>query len=328
MRWLTNMSEAIKSGIKTWLRIQPAQIHSISIQESLDFEGNAIKNQIWYQGDSEELSQLYKQIWGDSTRFWKAVPTIGMDIRKIHVGLPAIMVDLLSNIVIADLNEITVTQRQEDWKAIEKENDFKKLILSPSTLGIDTKKLDNAEAQREKEKVTLYTRNKIIEVLQEVIPILVTNTIKAYDTLHKNPIQELEVEVSFGEYANPSFESQVETVGKARMQGVMSVEASVDELHGSSKDETWKNIEIARLKNEQGIAEVEEPGINLDALNIRKGYRSKMQVIINNHSYLMSREKYKNLLVVAKEQVPLGIYAIEKKEYAELKTRTARVLLK
>lgn len=31
-------------------------------------------------------------------------------------------------------------------------------LISPSTLGIDVKKLDNAESQREKEKATLYTR--------------------------------------------------------------------------------------------------------------------------------------------------------------------------
>ena len=42
-------------------------------------------------------------------------------------------------------------------------------IISPSTLGIDVKKLDNAEAQREKEKATLYTRNAIVEALQEDI---------------------------------------------------------------------------------------------------------------------------------------------------------------
>ena len=34
-------------------------------------------------------------------------------------------------------------------------------IMSPSTLGIDLKKTDNAESQREKEKVTLHVRNKI-----------------------------------------------------------------------------------------------------------------------------------------------------------------------
>ena len=43
-------------------------------------------------------------------------------------------------------------------------------IISPSTLGIDVKKLDNAEAQREKEKATLYTRNAIVEAMQEQLP--------------------------------------------------------------------------------------------------------------------------------------------------------------
>ncbi|MFR5839918.1 MAG: hypothetical protein ACLUFC_04885 [Anaerobutyricum hallii] len=33
----------------------------------------------------------------------------------------------------------------------------------------------------------------------------------------------------------------------------------------------------------------------------------------------MNREKYKGLLKVAKEQVPFGIYALEKKDYAELR---------
>lgn len=44
----------------------------------------------------------------------------------------------------------------------------------------------------------------------------------------------------------------------------MSIEASVEELYGDSKDETWKQAEIARLKAEQGIQDLEEPGINLD----------------------------------------------------------------
>ena len=139
-------------------------------------------------------------------------------------------------------------------------------IISPSTLGIDTKKLDNAEAQREKEKTTLYTRDAIIEALQETLPELVSATINAYNILLKKPIEEVKVDIPFGEYANPSFESQVETLAKARSGApVMSVEAQVEELYGDSKDKTWKQEEIARLKAEQGIAEVEEPGINQSA---------------------------------------------------------------
>ncbi len=484
MRWLSNMSDAIRSGIKTWLRIQPATVSSIQIQETLDYEGNAIKNRIWYRGDSEELSQLYKQIPGDRTRFWAAVPTVGMEIRKIHVGLPSVIVDTLADIVVADMNDITLDLRQDEWETIAEENNFNELIsdaitttlyigdgafkisfdsaissypiiefypgdkidiiydrgrvkavvfktvynhksqeyvlfeiygkgyinyvltknerecdiksipetanlvnvtwqdkfmmalplkffksskwqgrgrsifdskcdafdsldeswsqwldalranrtkeyipenmlprnpytgeilrpnafdnryiktdasmgetskneislqqgeiphesylstyitaldlclqglISPSTLGIDVKKLDNAEAQREKEKATLYTRNKIVDVLQNTLPKLINITMMAYDTYKKVPIKELEVEVPFGEYANPSFESQVETVGKGKQYGIMSIEASVEELYGDSKDDDWKAEEVARLKAEQGITDLEEPSVN------------------------------------------------------------------
>ena len=38
-----------------------------------------------------------------------------------------------------------------------------------------------------------------------------------------------------------------------------------------------------------------------------------------NHPYKMSQEEYQGLLKVASEQVPFGIYAVEKKDYAELR---------
>ena len=69
--------------------------------------------------------------------------------------------------------------------------------------------------------------------------------------------------MTFGEYANPSFESQVETVSKAKQGGIMSIDAAVDELYGDTKDDKWKQEEIARIKMEQGISQVEEPGINM-----------------------------------------------------------------
>ena len=135
-------------------------------------------------------------------------------------------------------------------------------VISPSTLGIDVKKLDNAEAQREKEKATLYTRNAIVEALQETLPDVISACINADNLLHKRPVEEVEVDIPFGEYANPSFESQVETVAKGKQGGIMSIEAAVEELYGDSKDQTWKDEEVARLKAEQGIVEMEEPGVN------------------------------------------------------------------
>lgn len=151
-------------------------------------------------------------------------------------------------------------------------------VISPSTLGIDVKKLDNAEAQREKEKATLYTRNDVIEALQETLPDVVAACINAYHILHGQAVEEVKVDIPFGEYANPSFESQVETVAKGKQGGIMSIEASVEELYGDSKDDKWKKEEVARLKAEQGIAEMEEPSLNLEGVEIDAGESSKPDV--------------------------------------------------
>lgn len=139
-------------------------------------------------------------------------------------------------------------------------------LISPSTLGIDVKKLDNADSQREKEKTTLYTRGQLMTIYQNVLPKLVNAVISTYDIFNEKPVTEFNVDVDFGEYANPSFEAVVETMGKARGNGnaVMSIEAQVEELWGDSKNEEWKAEEVNRLKEEMGIAQVNEPAVNED----------------------------------------------------------------
>ncbi|WP_303193457.1 hypothetical protein [Hungatella hathewayi] len=44
-----------------------------------------------------------------------------------------------------------------------------------------------------------------------------------------------------------------------------------------------------------------------------------MKVKVMNHLYQMNQKEYQGLLRTASEQVPLGIYAIEKQDYAELR---------
>lgn len=484
MRLIDTMAEKIRNGIKSFLQIQPAQANTIYINERLDYEANAIKNRIWYRGDSCELSDLYKSLDVDPTMFWKASPSPGRGIRKIHTGLPATIVDVLVSVVMADMNDITVMEKQSEWDNISSDNRFAELaaealkdtlivgdgafkftintdisqypliefisgenlefeyrhgrvnqiifktpykwnhknymleeiygknfiksylyengkkvplstipqtenfsedvtyegnfimavpfkifssnrwkgrgksvfdskcdnfdaldetwsqwlealrrgrskeyvpqaliprnpttgellkpndfdnqyiqcdgsmgetetnkieviqptiphesylstyttaldlclqgLISPSTLGIDTKKMDNAEAQREKEKTTLYTRNKIVEAIQNILPEVVNVAIKTYEVLTGQAVTEQKVEIPFGEYANPSFESQVETVSKGKQGGIMSIEAAVEELYGDSKDTEWKTDEIKRLKQEQGIMETEVPEV-------------------------------------------------------------------
>lgn len=506
MRWWNNIMENVKDGIRSWLNVQPANPSKINILESLDYEGNAIKNRIWYRGDGNELEQMYRQLAIATARhmFWASRCSPGLEINKIHTGLPALIVDTLSSVTLASLNDFDFKNQQdkEIWEMIEKENKMRKRlekavketlyigdgafkvtfdhfvseypiieyypgdricpkivrgrvteiefktvyehkkrqyvlheyygygyirykltcddkevpldgipetknlvnvafsnykegkdgeimqkgeymlavplmffesgkwdgrgqsifdrkidsfdsldeawsqwmdalragrskeyipdcflprnpetgeimaanpfdnryiktesdmhegaknvidleqpsiphesylstyvtaldlclqgIISPSTIGIDVKKLDNAEAQREKEKATLYTRNAIVDALQEDLKELVSVSIMAYKEMMmpNGENKPVDVDVSFGEYANPSFESQVETIGKGKTQGIMSIEACVDELYGDSKDDDWKAEEVKRLKAEQGIVDMDEPGIHLEA---------------------------------------------------------------
>ena len=68
---------------------------------------------------------------------------------------------------------------------------------------------------RHREKTTLYTRNAIIEALRDVLPKVVSVAINADNLLHKRALEEVKVDIPFGEYANPLFEGQVETLSKA-----------------------------------------------------------------------------------------------------------------
>ena len=481
--------ETIKNKIRSFLKIEPPSVNQITIQQRLDFCTNAVKNRIWYRGSSQEISELYSQLDVPSTMFWKASSTAGMEIRKIHTGLPALIVNVLANIIVHDFDGVEISRdtEREIWDKIYENNSGDELlkqcikntlvvgdgafkinfdkdvdehypiieyrsgeyvdfvrkrgritevifvteyisdrrkytlkehygygyvryhlfsengseipanaipqtawisgdvtfdnnimlavpciygsspmfegrgenifdsktdsfdaldeawsqwldalragrtkqyipecliprdknngqplrpnafdnrfiaigddmsergmnkvqteqvsiphdsylatyitaldlclqgIISPSTLGIDVKKMDNAEAQREKEKTTLYTRGNLVKFADGVISRLVVSVLACYHMWHKESFYpDMECTVKFGEYANPSFEAVVETVAKAKTAGIMSVEACIEEMYGDSKEQSWKDEEAARLKAEQGIAAVDNDSI-------------------------------------------------------------------
>lgn len=482
MGWFKSM--LTKAAIK-YLNVQPALTNLITIQEAYTYETNVIRNKLWYRGEPYELDQFFKNISSDpvnKARFWSAVPSEDLSIRKIHSGLPAMIADKLSDIVVADLDSIEVTGEADNtlWEEIRKDNKFDDMlgdiiattlvsgdgafklsidteiskypiieffdgdkveyitqrgrlkeikfytfytknnrqyklsetygkgyinynlydsngnevslntlnetreladvtykdyfimavplmffkspkfegrgksifdnksdafdaldevisqwidairdgrvqkyipedlvpkdingnlmkpnpfdnrflkvgsslaedakneidmkqaninyeayvesysnaidmclqgIISPSTLGIDLKKTDNAEAQREKEKTTLYTRGKMVDILTEVIPELVNTILKTNDVLNKKNTGEYEVSIVFGEYASPSFDTVVEIVGKAKTYGVMSIEQCIEEMYGDTWTDEEKKEEIQRIKEQNGYLVAEE----------------------------------------------------------------------
>lgn len=481
------VNDKLKNAVRNWLNIQPFPGTSITIQETNTFEGSCFRNLLWYRGDASELHQYYTQtddMMGNA-KFWAAESTNGIDFRKIHTGLPAMIIDMLADIIVDSFNKISISdndQAQKNWEDIAEDNDFKEIVkqtiidvftehdgafkisydtelseypiiefypgskveferkrgrivavifknyydkkngtylleerydkkgityklykdskecllseieetkdleeihdnnfmmafpvmfnkskkfkgrgqsiiekkidafdsfdevwsqwidairdnktheyipedllptdsngnvlkpntfdrrfvkigssnsesesdkitrsnsdfnyegmlqsyitaldlclqglISPSTLGIDVKKLDNADAQREKEKATQYTRGKVLDVFEKVIPKLVCACLMAYDKAQGKTAGKYKATVDFKEYANPSFEATVETVSKARPnQNIMSIEKSVDTMYGDSLSKDEKEEEVKRLKAEQGIIEKEEPSL-------------------------------------------------------------------
>lgn len=479
------VGDKIRMALRNFLKIEPAQRQAIRVEEELDFHSTAFLNRLWYRGSASELNQAYRQLDQSTCRFWGSVPTHGLEVRKIHTGIPKLIVNTLTNIVTRDLNDFDFGNAgQEDfWKAVETENrlpdvyanaiqdvlvvgdgaakisfdpeiseypiiewypgervefrrergrlreivfideynhkgkryflkdirgygyvkyelyhdetlvalseipeteglqpvefegDFMMAVpfkisdserwkgrgasifdgkvdtfdaldeawsqwvhalrrsrpttyipetliprnmengrlmrpnafdnqfietgadmseraqnqihteqpdfpadsynatyitaldmalqglISPSTLGIDVKKLDNAEAQREKEKATLYTRNNIIQAFSEFLENLVRVVFKSYYTAIKSPMEEISVDVVFGEYANPSFEAVIETLSNPNSP--MSIEAKVEELWGDTKDDDWKAEEVRRIKEQSGVVTMEEPVVGV-----------------------------------------------------------------
>lgn len=483
------LMEKIRESVRSWLQITEPTVTHVNITPTLDFHGNAMKNRIWYRGQGEELSQLYSQVPCDHTRFWAASSTPGMEIRKIHTGVPALVVDVLAAVSTQKFHvDIDDKRLRELWDEIDKDNGIRGILekavketlvigdgafkisldqsisdypivefyggdsvdfvtergrvrevvfktpiedkkgtfvlhehygrgyveyellkdgqpvpadalestkdlanvqfggsspyimavpvkfyeserwagrgksiydkkidsydaldeawsqwmdalragrtreyipenilprdpntgavmapnpfdhrfiqtsadmretaqntivlqspeiahesylatyitaldlalqgtVSPSTLGIDVKKMDNAEAQREKEKTTLYTRGTVVDALTDVVETLIRTCLRVYADWTEDSYTDAAITVDFGQYANPSFESQIETIAKARMAGIMSIEASVDELYGDDRDAEWKAAEVARLQAERGLTSLDEPSAGMD----------------------------------------------------------------
>ncbi len=129
---IQKLNENIKRGIRNWLEVQPAGQYSIQIHETMDFELHAIRNRIWYRGDGNELEQMYQQNpeYADRYKFWASKSTPGMEMRKIHTGLPGLIIRILSGIVLADMNDFDFAENGEQqrqlWDDIAKENRFAK----------------------------------------------------------------------------------------------------------------------------------------------------------------------------------------------------------
>lgn len=123
-------------------------------------------------------------------------------------------------------------------------------ILSPATLGIDLAKKDNAMAQREKEKVTIFTRNGIIASETEILRGLCSQLLTAYFLMHNTvrPVQEFSISIKFSEFADESYENKLKILCQAYDGENISDEMYMEKLYGDTLSEEEYNKELAWLK--------------------------------------------------------------------------------
>ena len=129
------MADTVRKGLRSFLRITSASDTTITISEGVNHLTDCAKNRIWYWGKSKQLQELYESLDVQKTMFWKARPTAGQEIQKIHVAIPALMVDVITNILKTDFNGIEIhnnntTEYEEVWEKIQKENNFADVLES------------------------------------------------------------------------------------------------------------------------------------------------------------------------------------------------------
>lgn len=168
-------------------------------------------------------------------------------------------------------------------------------VLSPATMGIDVAKKDNADAQREKEKVTIMTRNNIISAETKMLRDIVNLSLmlKEYMETGKITLQEYDVNINYNEFANPSLENEIQVLGSAWSNGQLSTERYVDLLWSDKlsdedklKEMQWLDDNRQQENNMMGVFSNDENRIGNIISNAgneqEEPATSEEQVPINN----------------------------------------------
>ena len=115
----------VRNMVWEWLLQTPAPLQTVVIQQQMVREIEIIRSRLWYRGDANELQQFFRQLPFKDGGFWASVPVDG-SVRKIHCGLPAVIINTLVHIVKSDIDDIEPSS--DIWKEIDKKIDFVNLV--------------------------------------------------------------------------------------------------------------------------------------------------------------------------------------------------------
>ena len=123
-------------------------------------------------------------------------------------------------------------------------------LISPATLGMDIAKKDNADAQREKEKVTVFTRNDVTLAEQKILKKLFTELLCAKELMDTNQITvtKYNISVTFPDFADDSFENKIQVLGEQLDKGTISYKMYLDKLYNGKLSESEYKQELEFLE--------------------------------------------------------------------------------
>lgn len=175
--------------------------------------------------------------------FIKIKGTMNEDGDEITITQPNILYDAFLQTYIASLDRCLMG------------------IISPSSLGVDARKLDdNALAQREREKITAWKRNQITDVLEDVLPVLINKVFKTFANITGSIIEDTEVVVTFDEYNSPGIEQKIEVASKGAPGAQILTYKQIAEIICDDKTEEEQQAIADELK-ELNNPTIEEPAM-------------------------------------------------------------------
>lgn len=146
-------------------------------------------------------------------------------------------------------------------------------ILSPATLGIDIAKKDNAAAQREKEKVTIFTRNALINGEERILRSLMEQMLMAKEFMDTGAVSvhTYDISVKFNEFADDSFENKLEALGKAYDMEEISTDMYLNKLYGDTLSDEERAaekefLESARKARTEAYSNADGGGANTQGM--------------------------------------------------------------
>ena len=133
-------------------------------------------------------------------------------------------------------------------------------IMSPAAMGIDVAKKDNAEAQREKNQTTIFTRNNLLDEEEDVIKHICSDLLVAYELMNAPEdalisCTEYDINVQYAEFASDSFEKRLETVQTGWQGGLISDEMAINMLYGDNISQEDKDRELKFIKEQRESAQ-------------------------------------------------------------------------